>query len=158
MFEKALPVWKMGKEKELNTRCSFFVKFKGIPNAFLRITGCSVYKIYLNGKMLAFGTARAAHNCFRVDELPLNDLLDQNSLFIETVGYNTKNFVYPLHSAFLQAEVVANGKPIVWTGKHFKVREYNERVQKVCRFSYQRAFLETYNFSKKLSNKLDFYL
>ena len=48
MFEKALPVWKMGKEKELNTRCAFFVKFKGIPNAFLRITGCSVYKIYLN--------------------------------------------------------------------------------------------------------------
>ena len=30
MFEKALPVWKMGKEKELNTRCAFFVKFKGI--------------------------------------------------------------------------------------------------------------------------------
>ena len=147
----------MGKEKELNTRCAFFVKFKGIPNAFLRITGCSVYKIYLNGKMLAFGPARAAHNCFRVDELPLNDLLDQNSLFIETVGYNTKNFVYPLHSAFLQAEVVANGKPIVWTGKHFKVREYNERVQKVCRFSYQRAFLETYIFSKNpLQTYLDF--
>ena len=148
MFEKALPVWKKGKEKELNTRCAFFAKFQGSKNAFLRIAGCSVYKVYLNGKMLAFGPARAAHDCFRIDELPLNDLLDQNSLFIEAVGYNTKNFVYPLHSAFLQAEVVIDNKPVVWTGKHFLVREYNERVQKVCRFSYQRAFLETYIFTK----------
>ena len=34
----------------------------------------------------------------------------------------------------------------LYTGRDFTVRRYDERVRKVCRFSFQRTFTESYRF------------
>lgn len=145
-FCKAVPVWLAGRENELHTRCAFFATFKKLEKALLRITACNAYKVYVNGEFVAAGPARAAHGYFRLDEIELNASLDRNAIFIEVTAYNTYTYCHLKQSAFLCAEIIADGEPIVWTGKHFSVREYTERKQKVSKFSFQRAFTEVYEF------------
>ena len=147
-FKKAVPVWLDGKQNELHARCAFFVAFKGCQNAVLRLAACNAYKIYINGEFLGAGPARAAHGYFRVDEIPLKKLKEENVLFVEAVAYNTYNYCHLTQPGFLCAEILANGEPIVWTGEHFTVRAYDERLQKVSKFSFQRAFMEVYEFTR----------
>lgn len=45
-----------------------------------------------------------------------------------------------------------DGLPFVWTGEHFYVREFTENMKKVSRFSYQHAFVESYNFTGSCKN------
>lgn len=145
-FTNAKPIWMNNKEKELNSNCFFKASFKKAFNMSLHITGSSSYKVYLNGKLLCVGPARAAHGFFRVDEIPLNDLNDINYLYIIAAGYNTFSYWLVNQPAFLQAEIFSENTSIIYTGRDFLVRNYNERIRKVSRFSYQRTFSEIYNF------------
>ncbi len=146
-FERALPVWKEGKERELNSLWLFSVTIPTSGKGVLRITANSFYKAYVNGKFLAFGPARAAHGYYRVDELPL-DVKTGDILVVEVAGYNCRSF-YSLNTpAFLQAEVVVEGKTVAWTGRDFLCRRWEERLRKVSRFSYQRGFMECYRFAE----------
>lgn len=156
-FQKAIPVWKKNKEKELHSRCAFFATFTKVKNAVLVITCCNAYKVYLNGRFLGAGPARSAHGYFRVDKLPLNNLREKNTLFIEAVAYNTRGYCYLDQPGFLQAEILSDGFAVAWTGKHFLVRNYDERLQKVSKFSYQRPFTEVYAFFRNpISTYSDF--
>ncbi len=145
-FQKAVPVWLKNEEKSLNSICAFCVMFGELKSAELYITANNCYKVYLNGEFLGFGPARAAHGHYRIDVLPLKNLKKQNVLFIEAAGYNTMNYWVLDMPAFLQAEIMENGEARHWTGKDFYVRRYTERLRKVSRFSYQRAFTESYVF------------
>lgn len=147
LFMCAKAVWQQGKERELNYGCAFVARFKKIQEAVLYITASSFYKAYLNGEFLGFGPARATHGYFRVDELPLTKQKEENILFVEVVGYNTRGYYTLDQSAFLQAEIRQGEVPIMWTGKDFIVRNYAERRQKVKRFSFQRTFTEYYDFN-----------
>ncbi len=147
-FQKADPVWLENQEKTLNSICAFCVRFGKIEKAELHITASNCYKAYLNGKFLGFGPSRAAHGYFRVDCIPLRELEEENVLFIEAAGYNTMNYWVLDQPAFLQAEITERGEAKYWTGKDFYVRRYSERLQKVSRFSYQRAFTESYIFEE----------
>lgn len=156
LLTKAMPVWIKGKETLLNGACVFFVRFKKYDNVELRITASNFYKAYLNGKLVSFGPSRAAHNYFRVDRVALENLQEQNTLYIEVVGYNTLNYWAINQAAFLQAEIVSDGNPFAWSGEHFYVREYSEKIRKVSRFSYQRAFVESYNFTTYPNDYISF--
>lgn len=145
-FTNAKPIWMNNQEKELNSNCCFKASFKKAFNMSLHITGSSSYKVYLNGKLLCVGPARAAHGFFRVDEIPLNDLNDINYLYIIAAGYNTFSYWLVNQPAFLQAEIFSENTSVIYTGRDFLVRNYNERIRKVSRFSYQRTFSEIYNF------------
>lgn len=147
-FQKAIPVWLEKEEKTLNSICAFCVRFKRAENAEPLIAASNCYKAYLNGEFLAFGPSRAAHGYFRVDRIPLRGLKEENVLFIEAAGYNTMNYWVLDQPAFLQAEITENGQARYWTGRDFYVRRYTERLQKVSRFSYQRAFTESYVFAE----------
>lgn len=143
---KGLPVWKKGEENSLNSICAFYVRFCRMPDSKLYITASNLYRAYLNGQLLSYGPARAAHGYFRVDEIALEHLEEENILFIEVAGYNTMGYYTLCRSAFLQAEIRSGNVPFVWTGRDFAVRTYTERVRKVSRFSYQRNFMECYRF------------
>lgn len=72
-FVSARPVWPTGRERRMND----FVAFKATfditdgDRPVLRVTGCSVYRVWLNGCFAGYGPARAAKGFFRVDEWPL---------------------------------------------------------------------------------------
>ena len=76
-FVAAKPVWPEGRETEKNLFVGFRASFKAPANArvWLRATGSSLYRVWLNGEFLAHGPARAAHGFYRVDELDITSRL-----------------------------------------------------------------------------------
>lgn len=148
MFQKAIPVWIKGRSRDLNGCCLFSAKFYMDGETRLVITANSFYKAYCNGRFIAFGPARAAHGFSRVDIHDLSDFIrpGENIVVVEAVGYNCRSFYSLDTPAFLQAEVLSGGKVVACTGIDFTGRVFEERVQKVCRFSYQRSFSESYRF------------
>jgi len=149
-FCAARPIWPKGRQREKNLFVGFRAVFKRPKGgtAVLRITGSSVYRIFLNGNFLGHGPARGPHGYWRVDEWPLNKLLvGSNVLAVDVAGYNVNSYYLLDQPSFVQAEIVANGEVLASTagkGVPFEARILKERVQKVQRYSSQRPFIEYY--------------
>jgi len=149
-FCSARPIWPKGREAEKN----LFVGFRAVVDrpesgtAVLRITGSSVYRIFLNGNFLGYGPARGPHGYWRVDQWPLKDFVAaENVLAVEVAGYNVNSYYLLDQPSFLQAEVIAEGKVLASTagkGTPLEACILTERVQKVQRYSFQRTFIEYY--------------
>lgn len=157
LFKEALPVWAKGRAIEMNLTLGFhgvFQSEKG-QNITLKITASSIYRVFLNGKFLGYGPARAAHGFYRIDKYKLDKLIEngKNVIAIEVAGYNVNSFYTIDEPSFLQAELESNGNIILATGtdNNFDAIQIKERVQKVERYSFQRAFTEYY----RLANDFD---
>ena len=62
LFSAAQPIWPAGKQLEKNITIGFWGEFninEG-QEAILKITGSSLFRIYLNGQFIGHGPARAA--------------------------------------------------------------------------------------------------
>ena len=101
-FKEAVPIWQKGRENQLHARCVFFATFEGAADATLTIAASNVYRVFVNGKMVGVGPARSAHGRFRVDELPLKNLQENNVVFIEAVAYNSYNYCHLYQSGLLK--------------------------------------------------------
>ena len=153
-FESARPIWPDGRETEKNLFVGFRTAFErpdgGHP--VLRITASSLYRVYLNGRFVGHGPARGPHGYFRVDEWPLPCRpTGRNVLAIEVAGYNVNSYYLLDQPAFLQAEVISNGKVLASTGGQgadFEAAILKHRVQKVQRYSFQRPFIEYYRLAE----------
>lgn len=145
-FQKAKPIWAYGREKEKNCELAFrALAPSGIVT--LRMAASTIYRLLVNGKFVAAGPARTSHGFYCVDELDLSKWLTekQNVVVIEVVGYNVNSFDTLNQPSFLTAEFIKDDEVIAYTGDTtIQVYELNERVQKVQRYSYQRAFSEVY--------------
>ena len=148
-FRSAQPVWKKGESTALHSRVVFLARLDYAKDASLTITGCNFYRVFLNGEFVGYGPARTSHGYAEVDSYPLNlSASGQNVLEIYALAYGSDNYYAPNESAFLQAEVVANGTVLSATGKDFLLREWNEKIQKIIRYSFQRGFAEGYDFTR----------
>ena len=147
-FRSAVPVWPCGEERRMNANVRFVSEFTSSAKmrAVLRITGSSFYRIRLNGGHVGYGPARGPKGHFRVDEWPLDLQLGSNHLEIEATAYNCNTYYTTMHPGFLQAEVIdVTGKVLVATGRRGDfAATATERVTRVPRYSYQRAFSEVY--------------
>jgi len=152
-FISAKPIWPAGRDREMNLFVGFRAAFKKPVGGktVLRITGSTVYRIFLNGNFVGYGPARAAHGYYRVDEWGLGDLGNENIVAVEVAGYNVNSYYLLDQPAFVQAEVVANGQVLASTagkGAFFEASILKERVQKVQRYSFQRPFSEYYRLGE----------
>ena len=171
-FLDAVPVWPKGCETERNAFFGFRAVFDADDEGrhVLRITGCSDYRISLNGRHVGWGPARAAKGYFRVDEIPLPVRKGRNVVAVEVAGYNCNSFCHMDQPSFIQAEVVNNGVVLAATAADdadatkrvpsvertvqasvppvaaFEAQRL-PRVQKVVRYSFQRPFSEVYRLS-----------
>ena len=154
-FYSARPIWPEGRQTEKNLFVGFRAVFKRPESGrgVLRITGSSVYRIFLNGTFVGYGPARGPHGYWRVDQWPLQMVrAGKNIVAIEVAGYNVNGYYLLDQPSFLQAEVVADGKVLASTaGKavQFKACILTERVQKVQRYSFQRPFIEYYRLNEQ---------
>jgi len=148
-FEKALPVWPLGREREMNLWLSFRALANGAQKTVLRLTGSSAYDVKVNGEFIAFGPARSAHGFYRVDELDLSGYVKGNSVItIDVAGYNADSFYHIDQPSFLCAELIEDGEITAATGNEsFLCRVMTEHEQKAQRYAGQRTFCETYNLS-----------
>lgn len=151
-FEKASPVWVKDKERERNYHLSFKAIIAKTAEAVINITASAVYRIFINGDFAAFGPARTAAGYHKVDVIDIGAYLKEgeNVLIVEVVGFNINSTYVMSQPSFLCAEVIQNGKVTLYTdGEHFKCKVFHERVRKVQRYSYQRAFTECYRLTKE---------
>lgn len=149
-FKKAVPVWEHGKENETNYNLVFRTVICG-DSAKIAIAASNMYQMFINGKMVAEGPARAGHGYYCADEIDLAPHLDtgKNIIAIFVNGYNICNFDRIKQSAFLCAEVTDGDKIIAATGHcGFEAKYHADRVRKIVRYSYQRPFAEYYNYDK----------
>jgi alpha-L-rhamnosidase len=150
LMKKALPVWADGREREMNLTLCFQGVFeaKESKETGLKITGSTLYRVFLNGEFLGYGPARAAHGWFRVDEYDLTQKVrpGKNLLAVEVAGYNSNSYYTLDQPSFLQAEIVSGEQVLLATGQDsgFRAFEPGERLQKTERYSFQRPFSEYY--------------
>lgn len=152
-FEKALPVWALGRETEMNLFLSFRAIAKKAEKTILRVTGSSAYDVKINGEFIAFGPARSAHGFYRVDELDLSQYIEDKSVITITVaGYNCNSYYHLNQPSFLCAELIQDGEITAATADEgFLCRIMTEHEQKTERYSSQRSFCEVYNLSEELT-------
>lgn len=145
-FQKAMPIWASGREKEKNCELAFRTIIA--PGAvILRLAASTIYRVFVNAEFVAAGPARTSHGFYCVDELDLSKWLteEQNVVVIEVVGFNVNSFDTLNQPSFLTAEFIQGEEIIVYTGDTaISAYELGERIQKVQRYSYQRAFAEAY--------------
>jgi alpha-L-rhamnosidase len=149
-FKSAVPVWPATLSGQMNIWVSFHARVQLAPDApaVLRIAAASACRVWWNGAIAGQGPARTAHGHARVDEWSgAADAAGWVRLVIEVADYGVPTFCAVDEPAFLCAELVAGKKAVAWTapkGGAIVAERRTERVQRVERYSYQRAFCEGY--------------
>ena len=146
LFVTAKPIWVKGKEQEVNCRAQFKAVCKATDNAKIHIATSGIYQLWINGKFISYGPARAGKKHFRMEEIDISKYLtnEENSVVIEVAGYYCSNFYVMQQDSFLQAEIVVGEKVLAATGSDFSARINPCYIQKIQRYSYQRTFAESY--------------
>lgn len=148
-FHSARPVWPEGRETERNILVEFRTEFDQPERSpvTLRLTGSTLYRVYVNNHFAGHGPARAGHGFYRVDEWDISPNLKagQNRVSIEVAGYNANSFYLLDQPSFLQAELTAGSQVLAATGTDaFSAVLRHDRVQKTQRYSFQRPFSEVW--------------
>lgn len=157
-FKEAVPVWEKGKNCEKNYNLIFHSYIPRSENAVLCISAANLYQLFINGKMVAEGPARAGHGYYRVDEIDISEHLNKenNTVSIFVNGYGINSYYMINQNPFLCAEMLVDGKVTHATGVCGFSAVYNSiRMRKVIRYTRQRTFAESYICSEE-SNKLFF--
>ena len=144
-FKKAVPVWLKGLETEANVTMGLYTTVEnGCKDAVLRIATSGFYRVFVNGEFISYGPARCAHGFFRVDEtvLPLSDGV--NHIAIEVVNYYIRSYASIKQEGFVQVEIESDDDVLCASGDGFDTYCLTERVKKIQRYSFQRAFGESY--------------
>lgn len=157
MFQNALPIWLKNRETEINLTVQFKAFCPKNLKTSLRIATSGIYNLWVNGVFAAYGPARAGKDHFRMDQIPIDHLLTQerNSIVIEVCGYNAFSFEVQKQPSFLQAELVADGQIIAWTGRDFSARVHPFRRRRTQRYSFQRVLSESYHITDNDAYKTD---
>ena len=157
-FDAAEPIWATAEKGEINSTVAFTTHFEwdGKSSLQLRLAGCSIFKVFVNGEFAAYGPARGPHGWFRMDEWDLSRAARKgdNRLGIVGVAYNTTTYYIVEHEPFLQAEVLADGKVVRATGDGKWNANSTERVRKARRYSLQRAQSEVYEVPRQFHDPL----
>ena len=147
-LDAAEPIWVSAEKGEINSSYVFTTSFDWDDQSplKLRFSGCSVFKVFVNGEFAAYGPARGPHGWFRMDEWDIAKFArkGRNSLAIEGVAYNTTTYYIINHAPFLWAEVLAGDKVVRATGDGQWDASFTGRVRKAPRYSLQRAQSEIY--------------
>jgi len=158
-FQKAVPVWPAGRSYEMNVTARFTAEIEGGRNTLLRMTGASVYRLFVNGKLAAHGPARGPKYFHRVDEMILTDLLQpgRNVLVFEAAGYNINNFYTMDQPSFFQAEVLCGNEVVAYTAPNggMPCDVVTERVQRVQKYTFQRPFVEIWRLGEAYASSFD---
>lgn len=146
-FVSARPVWIAGRDTEKNLTALFVARVeKGAD--LLRLTASSIYRAFVNGVFVSYGPARGPHGYYRVDCVDLKEYCtkEENYVAVEVAGYNVGSYYLLDQPAFLQAEILREGKVVAHTAAEgdFLCRAVPERAQKVQRYSFQRPFAESW--------------
>lgn len=136
-------VWAAGRGEEYNCNLAFCLSAEGVGEGLLRVTAANLYRLHVNGVMLAYGPARAAEGYARVDEIPFSFENGRAEIVFEVVNYHMHNFYLNCERGFFACAVEAGGR-VLYTARDFTCLSLDDRVQRVQRYGYQRPSVELY--------------
>ena len=148
-FEKAQAIWADGRSEEMNCELSFRTVIPKGEETKLFLAASSIYRLWVNGEFICAGPARAAHGWYRIDEICLSPFLteDRNYVVTEVLGYNVNSYDTLDQPSFLTEEIWQGNEVISYTGgESITIHDFKNRVQKVQRYSFQRAFIDAYQY------------
>lgn len=130
-------------ENDKNVTVAFrYAPDKNHENLELRISASNAFGVFSDGKLIFRGPIRSAHGYSHVSNVEFRSVMP-TCIVIEVAYYGINGFAYVDEPPFLAAELVANGE-IVATAADFEAFRLTDRVQKAPRYSFQRAFSESY--------------
>lgn len=148
-FKKALPIWAADGER-LN-RCLLFETFTDRSEGLLlKMAGHFSYELFINGKFVCYGPARAGRGYFKVDEIHIGKYLtkEKNRILVLVNGFNCYAYQTTFAPSFFCAEICDGEDALSYTGgEGWKAYEYDAKARCVSRYSHQRYFTEVYNFA-----------
>ena len=120
---------------------------KKLKNVRLKIITKNVYNLYINGKFVSFGPARAALGYARMDDISIDSFLfdGENVISIYFLNVGAKTLCFPDGEPYLGCELVSD--EISFDAKNFDCYLMNDRIDKAERMSMQRGYVEVYKQS-----------
>ncbi len=163
MFKNAQPVWAKDYKNEKNIMLEFTANMDFVgENAKIKIAADALYRLIINGNIVAHGPQRAGKGFYRIDEIDLTHKLTagkQNEIKIQVLTYGLVSFEYVLQPAFLLAEVEVDDKIVLKTAKDgdFTAKRILSKVQATERYSFQRPCIEVWNLPLEYSESLELF-
>ena len=147
-------IWAKNLLEEKNIIITFQYTLTPDKDAVLYLSASNLYRLFINGALIGYGPARAAHGYSRLDQYSLAKWSGKETvLSVEVHSANVNTYYVVDEYPFFAAEI-RSGEFVVATAKDFTAYRMDERVQKVRRFSFQRSFTEIYHLN---SNPANFY-
>lgn len=138
-------IWAKGLLDERNITLTFQYTLTPQEDTKLTLAASNLYRLFVDGRLVGYGPARAAHGYSRLDEYALAPWAGQNvTIAMDVHSANVNTFYVVDEHPFFAVEIIEDGKTIA-TAKDFTAYRMTERVQKVRRFSFQRSFTESYH-------------
>lgn len=146
--------WAKDLLTEKNIMLTFQYTLVPEQNTVLELAASNLYRLFINGELIGYGPARAAHGYSRLDTYALGKWTGKSvTIAIEVHSANVNTFYVVDEAPFFAAQI-KNGETIVADASDFTAYRMTERVQKVRRFSFQRSFSEIYHLQ---DNPKEFY-
>lgn len=147
-------IWAKAPLKEMNVQYTFQYALTPEEGTKIKLAASNLYRIFVGGKLIGYGPARAAHGYSRIDEYSLSPWAGKNvTVSVEVYSAQVNTYYIIEEDPFFAAEILC-GDEVIATAKDFTCYRMSERVQNVRRFTFQRAFNEIYHLN---SDPLDFF-
>lgn len=161
-FDRAKPVWGCGLDGKWNIHIKLTASIEKHGADILKIATSEFYQLFINGKFVCCGPARAGRGYFRVDEIKLVGLPEkqQNTVEVIIFSYGVENFSNIKQPPFVICEMYKNGKSVTATGgDDFEMYLLTDYERSISRYTFQRGFCEAYICDgAHLPEKIDFRL
>lgn len=137
-------IWGKGLLEEKNIHMVFRYTLVPETDTVLNLAASNLYRLFVDGELIGYGPARAAHGYSRIDSYALGKNSGKDTVIsVEVYSANINSFYTVDEYPFFAAEI-KNGDAVVAESDDFGAYHMTGRVQKVRRFSWQRTFLESY--------------
>lgn len=107
------------------------------------VAASNLFRIMLDGELLGYGPRRSSHNRSLVNSYELAGAKNPRFLVVEVASYQINSFYTVDEPPFFACEVYQNDK-VVFSAHDFEAYHLVDRISKVPRYSFQRAFAESY--------------
>ena len=149
MFQKAIPVYAEGKQRQMNSHVLFRQVAESLEDTVLYISAYSFFRLWVNELFVFFGPSRAAGGYGRVEVIDLSPYHKNgnNEIVVEVAGYACGSLASVDQPSYLIAELRRQERVLFYTGRDFTCYDPKIRVQKVERYSVQRHFGEVWDYT-----------
>ncbi|MBE6578002.1 MAG: hypothetical protein E7653_07715 [Ruminococcaceae bacterium] len=157
MFFKARPIFAKGRSEELHVLADFVCELDSLDDCKLHICAADYYRVFVDGKFVAFGPARTAKGYAREDIIDLGGYSRQGKsrVVISVMAHNCRCYATVHQRSYLLAEITKGDCPVAYTGRDFECFLPASHTQKTERYSLQRHFTEVWDLRKSESAKTE---